>query len=458
MNSEPIAAGTSEPTAQVTPEQALHLAIAWHRDGRWDAAEKLYAVLLQENPTNANALHFLGVLKHQRGDHEQALSLIQRSLTHDSSLPDWHSNLGNVLLESHRLEEAAAAYERARALAPDRPELHNNLGVLRREQGRLEEAEAAYRHAVALKPDFSEAHTNLAWLLHATGRADEAVNAGWEALLHSPQFAKARKVLGMAYARLGRMDEAVRVYREWLDEEPDNAQARHFLRACSGEAVPERAPDDYVEAEFDGFANSFDAKLAALHYRAPALIAQQVEDMLGVPSHSLAVLDAGCGTGLCGPLLAPYARHLQGVDLSAGMLEKARPRQVYDVLTKAELTAFIEAASSDTWDLIVSADTLCYFGRLSDVFKACRHALRPQGLLMFTVEALDANLHGDRAPEQGFVLNTHGRYSHDEGYLSRALQEAGLEQVALHSVHLRMESARPVLGWLVAARKAAVAV
>ena len=40
-------------------------------------------------------------------------------------------------------------------------------------------------------------------------------------------------------------------------------------------------------------------------------------------SRSLDVLDAGCGTGLCGPLVAPYARRLVGVDLSEAML--ARP-------------------------------------------------------------------------------------------------------------------------------------
>ena len=38
----------------------------------------------------------------------------------------------------------------------------------------------------------------------------------------------------------------------------------------------------------------------------------------------LDVLDLGCGTGLCGPLLRPYARALAGVDLSPQMLERMR--------------------------------------------------------------------------------------------------------------------------------------
>ena len=52
------------------------------------------------------------------------------------------------------------------------------------------------------------------------------------------------------------------------------------------------------------------------------------------PSKQLDVLDAGCGTGLCGPLLAPYARRLIGVDLSEGMLALAKEKHVYDALIK----------------------------------------------------------------------------------------------------------------------------
>ena len=53
------------------------------------------------------------------------------------------------------------------------------------------------------------------------------------------------------------------------------------------------------------------------------------------------MLDAGCGTGLCGPLIAPYARRLVGVDLSERMLAQARARDVYDELVKGELTAYL---------------------------------------------------------------------------------------------------------------------
>lgn len=439
-----------KPATHVRPEDALKLAIGIHRAGGLDDAELLYGRILEVAPQQADATHFMGVLQHQRGRSAQAVELIRRSIALNPDVPDWHNNLGNVLLETGGVDAAADAYEEALRLAPERADIRNNLGVLRREQGRTEEAEAAYRQAIALDPKSAEAHTNLGRLLHAVGRDDEAMRSFCEALLLKPGHAPARDALGLAYYTLGRFEEAAQVYRDWLKDEPDNPAARHHLAAYSGEAVPARAADDYVETVFDRFADSFDAKLAHLHYRAPELIAQALAPLLGEPRRALDVLDAGCGTGLCGPLLAPYARRLDGVDLSQRMLNKARVREVYDTLAKAELTAFMEAAPPASHDLIVSADTLCYFGDLNAVLRAAAQALRPEGRLAFTVEAMPGDAPAADA-DAGFRLEHHGRYAHRDSYLRETLAQAGLAIDGLQAVHLRDEGGKPVDGWLVCA-------
>ncbi|GAA4349802.1 tetratricopeptide repeat protein [Variovorax defluvii] len=420
-----------------------------HRDGRPAEAEPIYRVVLQARPEHVGALGALGVARHQQGDSEDALQWLRRALAVAPGEPGTWNNLGNVLLEAGRADEAAEAYEEAVRLAPGLGDVHNNLGVLRRAQDRPVEAEAAYRRALAIDPRSAEALTNLGRLLHAVGRTEEAIVALCEALLLRPDLIKARHALGMTYCMAGRLEEAAQVYRDWLAEEPDNPQARHHLAACSGEGVPERAADAYVEKVFDGFAESFESKLAHLQYRAPQLIEQALADRLGPPQRVLDVLDAGCGTGLCGPLLAPRARRLEGVDLSQGMLDKAAHRQVYDALAKAELTDFLRDTGPDRYDLIVSADTLCYFGALQDVLDAAARALRPQGWLFFTLEALA----GDGPA--GFQLQPHGRYSHREAYVRVALASAGLNGVAMERAHLRMESGKPVEGWVVSCTKEA---
>jgi predicted TPR repeat methyltransferase len=223
-----------------------------------------------------------------------------------------------------------------------------------------------------------------------------------------------------------------------------------MLAACSGEGVPARASDAYVEKAFDSFAESFDAKLASLSYRAPALVAAMLAEPGAGASRSLDVLDAGCGTGLCGPLVAPYARRLTGVDLSGGMLTQAQQRHVYDDLAKGELTAYLRAHEA-SFDAIVSADTLVYFGPLEEALEAAAVALRPGGRFVFTLEEAT----GAEAAA-GYALQTHGRYIHTQAYVERLLAGAGLRSDVLHA-ELRMESGVPVAGLVVRATKPASA-
>ena len=436
---------------ELEPAQAFALAQHMHRQGELDAAEALYERLIGSAPRHASALHFMGVLQHQRHRSERALALIRRSIALDAKVPGWYNNLGNVLLELKQLDAAAEAYAAAARLGPARADIVNNRGVLRREQQRYPEAEAAYRRAMALDPQYADALSNLGRLLYGIGRVEESLDAYWQAVTLRPRHAQTRMTLGVAYYRLGRLDEAVQVFTEWLADEPDSPEARHHLAACSGRAVPGRAADAYVETVFDSFAASFDAKLALLHYRAPELIGEAVRALVGDGTRSLRVIDAGCGTGLCGPLLAPYAARLDGVDLSSGMLAKAALRQIYHALHKAELTAFIEGREAGDCDLVVSADTLCYFGEIEAVARACRHALAPGGWLVFTVEALATAPGG-----AGFQLNPHGRYSHHADYLRTVLADAGFAHIGLRAVELRMEGTQPVEGWVATAQAPAV--
>jgi predicted TPR repeat methyltransferase len=258
-------------------------------------------------------------------------------------------------------------------------------------------------------------------------------------------------MLGVAYTVIGKMDEAARVYRDWLADTPDDPVARHLYAACTGEGVPERAQDDYIQTTFDSFADSFDAKLETLNYRAPELIARAFGEALARPnsrpSRRLRCLDAGCGTGLCGVLIASRVHHLTGVDLSANMLERARRHSVYDELVRSELTEYLESRQG-AFDLIVSADTLVYFGALERVIGAAALALRSAGNLIFTVE--DAGEIGSAA---GYRIQPHGRYAHARDYVERVIVDAALELMAVEPEILRKEAGKPVAGLLVSARR-----
>ena len=435
----------AKPTRPAALDGALRAAIAAHQAGQLADAERRYRTLLAVAPRHADALHFFGVLLHQQGQREAALSLIERALQIAPGYIDARNNLGNVQKELGRPVDAERSYRAVLAARPDFAQAWNNLGVVLKLQSRGEEAADAYRRCLALAPDFAEGWANLGNALRALHLVQEAMTAYHKAIELAPQSHDAYHNLGQALVSTGRTADALDVYQRWQQQQPDNPAIAHMIAAVAGGAAPERASDSYVQSTFDRFAGTFDDVLAALDYRAPPLCGALVAQVLGPAAATLDVLDAGCGTGLCAPILAPWARALDGVDLSPKMLEKAAARGGYRLLEAAELTAWL-AQHPARYDLIVSADTLCYFGALEDVAAAAALALRPAGTLVFTLEEWTG------AGDTSFHLNPHGRYSHSEAYARAVLAAAGLDVLAVQRHALRTELGAPVAGLAIAAR------
>jgi predicted TPR repeat methyltransferase len=210
---------------------------------------------------------------------------------------------------------------------------------------------------------------------------------------------------------------------------------RHLLAAWLG-CRPARAPGDYVANLFDGYAPSYDEHLmVALAYAGPNLLRDLVGDRLERPGGA-AILDLGCGTGVCGPLFRRVARRLEGVDLSDEMLARARRRQVYDALHRADILDFL-ARSRRRFDLCLAADVLVYLGDLRPLMAGVARVLEPGGLFAFSVE---------RAEGADWVLRRSGRYAHGAAYVAAATAEAGLELLERRPAELRREGGRPVRG------------
>lgn len=396
------------------PEHAeiLHLSgfIAF-QTGRLDIAAALMRRAVLANPREAAYFSNLGIVFLARGQPDDAIGCYRQALRLDPHLADAHNNLGNALRAQGKVEEAAACFRQALAIRPDYPDALNNMGNILQAQGKIEDAVAAYRRAIAIKPDYADAYANLGNLFHAQGRPEEALPC-----LH----------------------EAVRLA-------PRNGIAQHLVAALTG-TTTERAPAQYVERLFDEYAAAFDTHLQQrLKYDVPARLAALIAEQAPVPAEKWTVLDLGCGTGLVGVALAPFARRMTGVDLSSGMLKKARERNVYHRLEHLDLLEMMQHEPASGYDVIVAADVFIYVGKLDELVREARRLLNRNGILAFSVETPDEQADG----RTEYRLDRTGRYVHSSDYLSRLASAAGFEIQAMAQAQLRLEQGKPVNGYLV---------
>jgi predicted TPR repeat methyltransferase len=248
--------------------------------------------------------------------------------------------------------------------------------------------------------------------------------------------------LGEMEEAAGALDAAAEAWRTALALDPADRPGAALRLALIGRAPQADAPPSaFVEALFDQYADGFDASLVGrLGYRVPALLSEAIHMPAG-RDFRLA-LDLGCGTGLMGELLRPTVARLEGFDISARMLAKARARRLYDRLEKADLQDFRYAGGRP--DLVTAADVFMYVGALDRVVKTVAGLLAPDGLFAFSVEKL--------AGEGDFVLQPSRRYAHSQAYVRRVLGDNGLAVQLLEEHVIRQDRGEPIVGLIVVAK------
>lgn len=437
-----------QPTSGMTPADTairFDYALQEHQRGKVEKARRLYRKILKASPQHADALHMLGLLEHQSGNQAVAIELFNKAIQAGALGAELFTNLGSALQAEGRLEEAVNAYRQAIALNPGFTLAYNNLGNALRAAGERDAAASAFRRALEIAPDVALLHFNLGDLLHELGQYDEAIAAMKCALALDPGLTVASDSLAVLYMKTGDTGEAINMFRRMLEHDKDNASARHLLAALEGQASSE-APSDYVKKLFDGYAGDFEHHLVGeLGYQTPQKLHDLLEEFIRDRQADMDIIDLGCGTGLCGPLLRKHARLLKGVDLSPGMLAKARERKIYDELVEGDLSVGLGMAKH-AYDLVIAADVFVYVGELGQVFEATTRALRPGGLFAFSLEAEEDC--------DDFVLRPTGRYAHSIGYSRRLAEDAGLQEVRLEKSVLRIDKGQQAIeGYIVVLHK-----
>ncbi|WP_175735452.1 tetratricopeptide repeat protein [Burkholderia ambifaria] len=219
-------------------QQALQEALTHHQAGRLGEAKTLYDAILHAQPGQPDAMHFLGLLACQLKQYDAGLALMERSL---AARPDasYFNNLGNMLRECGRLDDAIAHYRRAVALRPDYPEAHNNLGNALRDARDPAEAMQSCSRAIELRPGYAEAYNNLGNVLQDLGELDAAAASYGKAIAFHPAYAEAHSNLGNVLRAQERHADAIVHYRRAIELNPALRVAHRGL------AIALRATDDF---------------------------------------------------------------------------------------------------------------------------------------------------------------------------------------------------------------------
>ena len=340
--------------------------------------------------------------------------------------------------EAARFEQAHAQFEASLSLLPRRASTLTNLGATRIKLGRFAEAASVLGEATQLDPSDGQAWAHLATALAELGRPEQALRCAEEALRRNERLPAAWTLRGTLLRDLGHADQAAECFRQALEHGGDAQLNGYFLAALAGGALPPATPRPYVQALFDGYAPGFEEHLVeTLHYRAPEVLVRGLgERQFG------SALDLGCGTGLVGEQLRGRARRVVGVDLSHGMVERARARGAYAQVAQADLLEFLRAAD-ESFDLVVAADVFIYLGELDALFAQVQRVLAPGGVFCFTVELA--------ATGEPIELRPSLRYAHSRVYVESLARSSGLDIIELAEQPVREDQRTPVAGlfaWL----------
>ena len=149
--------------------------LTWQQSKMYADSETLWRSTIDRNPTCWVAHLNLGDLLSQNGKVDEAITNFQQALQIKPDYAEASYDLGNALLQKGKVDEAITNFQQALQINPDYAKAHNNLGTALFRKGRVDEAIAHYQQALQIDPDYAIAHNNLGNALRQKGNIEEAI-------------------------------------------------------------------------------------------------------------------------------------------------------------------------------------------------------------------------------------------------------------------------------------------
>ncbi|MBR1606015.1 MAG: tetratricopeptide repeat protein [Alphaproteobacteria bacterium] len=422
----------------------------FYNKGDYDSAWTYIENFLQQAPDNPSALIIKGNILYQKQKLSEAFEWYQKALSIDSKNTIAWINCANICFENKDYVEAFMYAGVALGLDNRNKNALTLYGNAALELEKYDEAKTSFLRILEQDSQDYWCYNSLSQLYQKTEDYERALACGWRAVELSKGDENQHINFGYMLYEISQFNyNLVQPYaKNWLEKYPTDSVVMHMANAVLHNQNLTRADGKYIQEIFDIFADDFENVLADLGYCVPQLFENELAQIFIADSPvKLKILDAGCGTGLCGPFLKKYAclRGLYGLDLSREMLKRAAQKNVYDQLICQDFELYLKE-TKQKFDLIVAADVFTYFGELQNLVIGCQKNLNKNGRILFSVSANNEN-------DSDYYLHASGRFLHHRKYIERILSNNGLEIEKIGEHVLRTEGEKQVWGYIVSAFK-----
>ena len=196
--------------------------LTWRQAATYSDIETLWRTTLAKNPECWMAHTNLGLVLFQNGRIDDAIAHYRSALQMQPGWWDAEYNLGTALSAKGKVDEAILHSEKAVSIRPTDPDAQVSLGNLLVQKGRTDEAIAHYQKAVTVRPDHFLARYGLGHALLEKGDLDSAIQVFRSALLLRPSDADCHTTLAIALEEKGNPAEAIQHYQRALELAPSS--------------------------------------------------------------------------------------------------------------------------------------------------------------------------------------------------------------------------------------------
>jgi tetratricopeptide (TPR) repeat protein len=174
--------------------------LTWRQSSTYRKIETLWRTTIERNPGCWMAENNLGTSLVGKGEFEEGIGHLEKSLQLKSDYPEIHCNLAKAFLQKGEIDTAIARAGTALKVYPNEPESHVVLGAALLTKGLTDKAISHFFTALQIRPDHSEAHYNLAIALLSKHQTSEAIAHYEKAIKAQPDYIDALTSLAWIFA------------------------------------------------------------------------------------------------------------------------------------------------------------------------------------------------------------------------------------------------------------------